>query len=196
MSTKQKYPLMPKATAVWLVDNTALTFKQIADFCGIHELEVKGIADGEVAVGIMGTDPIISGQLDKAELENASNNPALPLKIKTSPAYDSAKKLATKGAKYTPIARRQDKPDAIFWLVKNHPEIKDSDIIRLIGTTKTTVAAIKDRTHWNMSNIKQRDPVLLGICSQIDLDRIIEKSKLESTVDNQDNKKSSPENKI
>ncbi|GAB4169972.1 MAG: DUF1013 domain-containing protein [Rickettsiaceae bacterium] len=180
MSKKQQYPLMAKATAVWLVENTALTFKQIADFCGIHELEVKGIADGEVATGIMGVDPVTSGQLDKEEIERCSKDPSLTLKLKTSAAYDSVKKTSRKGTKYTPIARRQDKPDAIYWLLKNYPDIKDSDIIKLIGTTKSTVAAIKDRTHWNMSNIRQRDPVLLGICSQIDLDRIIEKSKLEA----------------
>ena len=186
MSKKQKHPLMPKATAVWLVENTALTFKQIADFCGIHELEVKGIADGEVAVGIMGVDPVTTGQLDKHELERCTNDPKAILQLKTSLAYDSAKS-SKKTAKYTPIARRQDKPDDIYWLLKNYSDVKDSDIIKLIGTTKSTVAAIRDRTHWNMTNIRQRDPVLLGICSQIDLDRVVEKARLETTPS--DNKK-------
>ena len=181
MSKKQQYPLMPKATAVWLVENTALTFKQIADFCGVHELEVKGIADGEVAVGVMGIDPVTTGQLDKHELERCAQDAKAMLKLKTSSAYDSAKSTK-KTAKYTPIARRQDKPDAIYWLLKNYPEVKDTDIIKLIGTTKSTVAALRDRTHWNMTNIRQRDPVLLGICSQIDLDRVVEKAKLESAA--------------
>lgn len=173
---KPQYPLMPKATAVWLVENTGLTFKQIADFCGIHELEVKGIADGEVGAGIMGVDPVNSGQLDKDEISRCVENPKLALKLKVSSSYNTPNK---KGAKYTPIAMRQDKPDAIYWLIKNFPTIKDSDIIKLIGTTKTTVAAIKDRTHWNMANIRQRDPVLLGICSQVDLDRVTSKLNLE-----------------
>lgn len=179
MSKKQKYPLMPKATAVWMVDNTTLTFKQIADFCGIHELEVKGIADGEVAAGIMGVDPITSGQLTKEELDRCSKDPSAHLQIKLSSAYEAVNKGTKKGAKYTPMARRQDKPDAIYWLLKNFPDIKDSTIIKLIGTTKSTVNAIRDRSHWNMSNIRQRDPVLLGICSQVDLDRTIEKARLE-----------------
>lgn len=179
MSKKQKYPLMPKATAVWMVDNTTLTFKQIADFCGIHELEVKGIADGEVAAGIMGVDPITSGQITKEELDRCSKDPSAHLQIKLSSAYEAVNKGTKKGAKYTPMARRQDKPDAIYWLLKNFPDIKDSTIIKLIGTTKSTVNAIRDRSHWNMSNIRQRDPVLLGICSQVDLDRTIEKDRLE-----------------
>ena len=180
MSKKQKYPLMQKATAVWLVDNTQLTFKQIAIFCGLHELEVKGIGDGEVAVGIMGVDPIITGQLEKDELERCSNDPQAQLKLKLSAAYEAVTK-GKKRANYTPIARRQDKPDAIYWLLKNFPDIKDSTIIKLIGTTKSTIDAISDRSHWNMSNIRQRDPVLLGICSQVDLDRTIEKARLNNT---------------
>ena len=183
MSKKHQYPLMPKATAVWLVENTSLTFKQIADFCGVHELEVKGIADGEVAIGIMGVDPVTTGQLDKHELERCTHDPKAIIKLKASVAYDSTKS-SKKTAKYTPIARRQDKPDAIYWLLKNHPEVRDSDIIKLIGTTKSTVAALRDRTHWNMANIRQRDPVLLGICSQIDLDRVVEKTKLENIASN------------
>lgn len=182
MSKKQKYPLMQKATAVWLIDNTTLTFEQIAHFCGIHELEVKGIADGEVAAGIIGVDPVISGQLDKSEIERCAKDPKARLVLKTSAAYESAtNKSNKKRAHYTPIARRQDKPDAIYWLLKNFPDIKDSTIIKLIGTTKSTIAAIRDRSHWNMSNIRQRDPVLLGICTQVDLDRAIENAKLEAT---------------
>jgi len=183
MSKKQQYPLMQKATAVWLIDNTTLTFEQISYFCGIHELEIKGIADGDVATGIIGVDPVTSGQLDKSELERCSTDPKTRLILKLSAAYEAVTKKAKKRASYTPIARRQDKPDAIYWLLKNFPEIKDSTIIKLIGTTKTTIAAIRDRSHWNMSNIRQRDPVLLGICTQVDLDRSIEKAKLASGED-------------
>ena len=179
VSQTRKYPLMPKATAVWLVDNTILTFKQIANFCGLHELEVKGIADDEVASGIAGIDPVAAGQLDKADIERCCKDPDSQLQLKINMAYESVTK-AKKGAKYTPIARRQDKPDAIFWLLKNYPEIKDNTIIKLIGTTTSTVAAVRDRTHWNMPNIRQRDPVLLGICSQVDLDSAIAKARLEN----------------
>jgi len=180
MTKNKKIPLMPKATAVWLIDNTILTFKQIADFCGIHELEVKGIADGEVAVGVTADNPIISGQLDKEEIDRCSKNPNLTLQLKETAAYTALSKSKKKGAKYTPIARRQDKPDAIFWLIKNFQEIKDSTIKKLIGTTKSTVDAVRNRTHWNMANIRQRDPVLLGICSQTDLDKVVEIAKLET----------------
>ena len=183
-----KFPLMPKATAVWMIDNTLLTFKQVAEFCGLHELEVKGIADGEVATGIMGVDPITSGQLDKEELERCSKDPSAKLQLRLSSAYEAANKGKKKGAKYTPIARRQDKPDAIYWLLKNYPEIKDATIIKLIGTTKSTLAAMRDRSHWNMSNIRQRDPVLLGICSQVDLDRAIEMAKLSPTEEGEKKK--------
>lgn len=186
-----KLPLMPKATAVWLVDNTSLTFKQIADFCGMHELEAKGIADGEVATGVIGADPIISGQLDKEELERCTNNPTAKLQLKLSAAYEAVSKTKKSGgAKYTPIARRQDKPDAIYWLVKNFPLVKDSSIIKLIGTTKSTVDAVRNRTHWNMTNIRQRDPVLLGICSQIDLDKVIDFSRLGGSNDGQKDEES------
>lgn len=179
MSTTQNKPLMPKATAVWLVDNTTLTFKQIADFCGMHELEVKGIADGEVAKGVMGINPIENGQLKKEELERCMADNNAKLQINISVVYEKASKGKKKTAKYTPVARRQDKPDAIYWLLKNFPDITDSTIGKLIGTTKNTIAAIRDRSHWNMQNIKPRDPVLLGICSQMDLDRTIERLKLE-----------------
>jgi len=174
---------MPKATAVWMIDNTILTFDQIAVFCGLHPLEVKGIADGEVATGIFGVDPIVSGQLSKEELERCSKNPKATLQIHLSAAYEGVMKGAKKRAKYTPIARRQDKPDAIFWLLKNFPEINDATIIKLIGTTKLTVASLRDRSHWNIENIRQRDPVLLGICSQVDLDRVVEQAKLEAKTE-------------
>lgn len=173
--TQQQYPLMPKATAVWLIDNTTLTFEQIAIFCGVHELEIKSIADGEVALGIIGVDPILSGQLDKSEIERCSNNKTARLSLKTGVEYNAAQKYKVKKNKahYTPIARRQDKPDAIYWLLKTFPDIKDSTVIKLIGTTKATITSIRNRTHWNISNIRQRDPVLLGICTQVDLDREI-----------------------
>jgi hypothetical protein len=189
MTQNKKFPLMPKATAIWLIDNTTLTFKQIADFCGMHELEVKGIADGEVAVGVIADNPITSGQLDKEEIERCCKDPNVKLQLKLSNAYETVSKVKKKGAKYTPIARRQDKPDAIYWLIKNFPEIKDSTIIKLIGTTKSTVDAVRNRTHWNMANIRQRDPVLLGICSQTDLDKVVEIARLEAS--NNESKKTS-----
>ena len=189
MTQNKKFPLMPKATAIWLIDNTTLTFKQIADFCGMHELEVKGIADGEVAVGVIADNPITSGQLDKEEIERCCKDPNAKLQLKLSNAYKTVSKVKKKGAKYTPIARRQDKPDAIYWLIKNFPEIKDFTIIKLIGTTKSTVDAVRNRTHWNMANIRQRDPVLLGICSQTDLDKVVEIARLEAS--NNESKKTS-----
>jgi hypothetical protein len=162
-------PLMPKATAVWLVENTSLTFDQIAEFCKLHPLEVKGIADGEVASGIRGHDPITSGQLTREEIERAEKNPSHPLKLAVSKVrLPEAKRH--RGPRYTPLSRRQDRPNAILWLVRNHPELKDAQIMRLAGTTKTTIAAIRDRTHWNSSALSPMDPVTLGLCSQIDLD--------------------------
>lgn len=177
MTKEQKYPLMPKATAVWLIDNTALTFKQIADFCGIHELEVQGIADGEVSSGFIGTDPVAAGQLTKEEIERCTKDPSARLRLLVSKVYDEVNSKKKKKTKYIPIARRQDKPNAAYWLIKNVPGIKDSDIIKLIATTKNTVATIRDRSHWNIQNIVAKDPVFLGICSQADLDKIIENSK-------------------
>ncbi len=162
-------PLMPKATAVWLVENTALTFKQIGDFCGLHELEVKGIADGEVAQGIKGLDPIATGQLTREEIERGEKDPEYRLKM-ARPKVDVPISRVRKGPKYTPLSRRQDKPDAIMWLLRNHPELSDSQIMKLVGTTKPTIEAIRNRTHWNIANIKPRDPVTLGICTQIELD--------------------------
>lgn len=167
-------PLMPKATAVWLVDNTSLTFKQIADFCGMHDLEVKGIADGEVAQGIRAIDPIAAGCLTREEITRCEQDSKAKLII----IEKKLPKITVKGgkkAKYTPIARRQDKPDAIYWLVKNYPEITDAQIAKLIGTTKTTIEAIRNKDHWNIKNIRPRDPVLLGICSQGDLNKVVEK---------------------
>lgn len=168
-------PLMPKATAVWLVDNTALSFQQIADYCGLHVLEVQGIADGEVAIGIQGIDPVANGQLDKDLLKKAENDPKVELKMKKQELPQPAKR--TKGPRYTPIAKRQDKPDAIAWLLRNHPELKDSQIARLIGTTKNTIAAVRDRSHWNSPNIRPKDPVLAGLCSQTDLNAQVMKAR-------------------
>jgi uncharacterized protein len=170
MSQNTQLPLMPKATAVWLIENTALTFNQIADFCGMHELEVKGIADGEVAQGIMGQDPIMTGQLTRDEITKCENDKTAKLRMSHSVADGL---ISKKKAKYTPMARRQDKPDAIYWFVKNCPEVEDKKIIKLIGTTKTTIDAIRDRSHWNMQNIRPRDPVLLGLCTQTELDRVV-----------------------
>jgi hypothetical protein len=168
-------PLMPKATAVWLVENTALTFRQIADFCGLHELEVKGIADGDVAQGIKGLDPVTGGQLTREEIEKGEKDQDYRLKL-LEPKVNIAVQKATKGPRYTPVSKRGDRPDAIAWLLRYHPELPDSQIMKLVGTTKTTIAAIRDRTHWNAPNIKPVDPVSLGLCSQIDLDFAVQKA--------------------
>lgn len=162
-------PLMPKATAVWLVENTSLTFDQIADFCKLHPLEVKGIADGEVATGIKGFDPVTNGQLTREELDRAANNPNHQLKLAERKVKVPEMKR-TKGPRYTPVSKRHDRPNAILWLARNHPELKDAQIIRLVGTTKTTIQQIKDRTHWNSAQLQPVDPVSLGLCTQIDLD--------------------------
>src|SRR6476646_4077630 len=165
-------PLMPKATAVWLIDNTSLTFEQIAEFCGMHPLEVKGIADEDVAKGIKGIDRIAAGQLTHDQIEQAEKGPEL--KLKMAPAkYKMPHIKAKKTPRYTPVSKRQDKPDAIYWLLRNHPELTDADIMKLIGTTKATIAKIRDRGHWNSQNIKAVDPVTLGLCSQIELDFIV-----------------------
>ncbi|MCE4226391.1 DUF1013 domain-containing protein [Methylobacterium sp. C25] len=163
-------PLMPKATAVWLVENTSLAFEQIADFCHLHPLEVKGIADGEVAAGIKGLDPITTGQLTREEIEKAQKSPSHKLKIAVSKVKLPEVKRTTKGPRYTPLSRRQDRPNAILWLLRNHPELKDAQIIRLVGTTKSTIQQIRDRTHWNSGSLQPLDPVTLALCSQIDLD--------------------------
>jgi hypothetical protein len=162
-------PLMPKATAVWLVDNTALSFEQIAEFCRLHPLEVKGIADGEVAAGIKGMDPVSSGQLTRDEIAKAEADPNHRLKLAVSQVRLPEVKRR-KGPRYTPLSRRHDRPNAILWLLRNHPELKDAQIMRLVGTTKTTIEQIRDRTHWNSANLAPMDPVTLGLCSQIDLD--------------------------
>ena len=162
-------PLMPKATAVWLVENTSLTFDQIADFCKLHPLEVKGIADGEVAAGIRGQDPVTSGQLSREEIAKGESDPNHRLNLFVSKIKLPEVKRQ-RGPRYTPLSRRQDRPNAILWLLRNHPELKDAQIMRLVGTTKTTVKAIRDRTHWNSAALTPMDPVTLGLCSQIDLD--------------------------
>ena len=164
-------PLMPKATAVWLIENTTLTFKQIAIFCGMHELEIKGIADGEVAQGIRGMNPLHDGELTQEEIDRCQGDPSaiLTLSVKASSQLKDKKNKA----KYTPIARRQDKPDAILWLVKNYPNVADSKIAKLIGTTKNMIESIRNKEHWNMANMRPRDPVLLGICSQKQLNKLI-----------------------
>ncbi len=169
----KNYPIMRKATAVWLVDNTTLSFKQIADFCGLHDLEVQGIADGEVAVGIKGFDPIVNNQLTQEEIERCEANSRESLVLKSIPEAVGERKR--KGPKYTPLSKRQDKPAAIAWLVKNHPELTDAQIGKLVGTTKPTINSIRERTHWNIANIVPIDPVALGICSQIELDEAVEK---------------------
>ena len=165
-------PLMPKATAVWLVDNTSLTFEQIADFCGLHTLEVKGIADEEVAVGIVGLDPIGNGQLTQDEIDRCSADPQARLQILDMPV--PLHRRPAKGARYTPVSKRQDRPDAISWLLRNHAELTDAQVQKLLGTTKTTINAVRERTHWNMTNIKPQDPVSLGICSQTELTEAVE----------------------
>jgi len=163
-------PLMPKATAVWLVENTSLSFEQIADFCKLHPLEVKGIADGEVAAGIKGLDPVSTGQLTREEIDRAQGNPDYRLKMAQAKVQLPEMKRAKKGPRYTPVSRRHDRPNAILWLLRNHPELKDAQIMRLVGTTKTTIQQIRDRTHWNSNALQPIDPVTLGLTSQMDLD--------------------------
>jgi uncharacterized protein len=167
-------PLMAKATAVWLVDNTTLTFRQIADFCGLHELEVQGIADGDVAAGVKGFDPIANNQLDPEEIEKGEADPTHTLKLKYNPAAAGEEKR--RGPRYTPLSKRQDRPAAILWLVKFHPELSDGQISKLVGTTKPTIQSIRDRTHWNISAIQPIDPVALGLCRQSELDRAVQQA--------------------
>ena len=166
--------LMPKATAVWLVDNTGLSFEQIAEFCTLHPLEVKAIADGEAAQGIKGMDPIITGQLTRDEIVRAEKDANHRLKL--APPKVRVPEAKRKGPRYTPVSKRQDRPNAILWLVRNHPELKDPAISRLVGTTKHTIEQIRERTHWNSANLQPMDPVTLGLCSQIDLDLEVEKA--------------------
>src|SRR5947199_6258561 len=175
-------PLMPKATAVWLVENTALSFDQVADFCKLHPLEVKAIADGDAAQGIKGLDPVLTGQLSREEIEKGVADPNYRLKLLDAKVRlpETKKK---KGPRYTPVSRRQDRPNAILWLVRNHPEVKDSQIMRLVGTTKSTIQAIRERTHWRAPNLQPMDPVTLGLCSQIDLDLAVQRGAKEKPVD-------------
>jgi hypothetical protein len=168
-------PLMPKATAVWLVENTSLGFDQIAEFCGLHPLEVKGIADGDVAQGIKGLDPISNGQLTRDEIAKAEKDHGYRLRLAES-KIDMPVVKSKKGPRYTPVSRRHDRPNAVLWLIKNHPELKDAQLMRLVGTTKPTIAAIRDRSHWNSQNLVPQDPVTLGLCSQIDLDAEVQKA--------------------
>jgi hypothetical protein len=167
--------LMPKATAVWLVDNTSLTFDQVADFCGLHPLEVKGIADGEVARDIRGADPIANGQLSREELDAAQANPKYRMKAQKS-RHAELLKPVKKAPRYTPVSRRQDRPDAIAWFIRNHPEVADSQISRLLGTTKATIDQVRNRTHWNSAQIKPVDPVTLGLSTQLELDAVVKKA--------------------
>ena len=167
-------PIMAKATAVWLVDNTTISFKQIADFCGLHELEVQGIADGDVAAGVKGFDPIANNQLTQEDIDNAQENPLFKLKLKFYAAAVGEEKR--RGPRYTPLSKRQDRPASILWLVKFHPELTDGQISKLVGTTKPTIQAIRERTHWNIANIQPIDPVALGLCKQSELDAAVQKA--------------------
>jgi hypothetical protein len=173
-------PLMPKATAVWLVDNTTLTFRQIAEFTGMHELEISGIADGEVAVGIKGMDPIANHQLTREEIRRCEQDPIARLKLMKREIAPEQKR---KGPRYTPLSKRQERPAAIAWLVRYHPELSDGQIMKLVGTTKPTIQAIRDRTHWNSANIRPVDPVALGLCKQIDLDAAVQKAAAKKAKD-------------
>jgi hypothetical protein len=174
----QEAPLMPKATAVWLVENTALSFDQIADFCKLHPLEVKAIADGDSAQGIKGLDPIQTGQLTREEIEHAEKDKNSRLKLADRKVRVPEQK-SKRGPRYTPVSRRQDRPNAILWIIRNHPELKDSQIMRLVGTTKSTIQSIRERSHWNAANLSPLDPVTLGLCSQIDLDLQVAKAAKE-----------------
>lgn len=169
-------PLMPKATAVWLLDNTTLTFKQIAEFCGLHILEVQAIADGDSAVGMIGFDPVTSGQLTLEEIKRCESDDSAHLLILPPMTADSI--LGKKSSRYTPVARRQDRPDAIAWLLKFHPELPDSVICKLLGTTKNMIKSIKTKTHWNSANIKPKHPVSLGLCTQVELEAAIRHVKV------------------
>jgi hypothetical protein len=167
-------PLMPLATAVWLIENTSLSFDQIADFCVLHPLQVKGIADGDVAIGVRGINPITNGQLAREELDKAQADPEY--KMKMARAKTIVAEAPRKGGRYTPVSKRQNRPDAILWIVRNHPEISDAQISKLLGTTKATIQSVRDRTHWNSANITPQDPVGLGLASQTDLDNLVRKA--------------------
>ncbi len=174
-------PLMPKATAVWLIENTALNFDQIAEFCALHVLEVQSIADDEVAVGMAGYDPIANAQLTQEEIDRCVADPDAQLSMAKSNMPPPTTR--TKGPRYTPVARRQDKPDAIAWLVRTYPDLKDAQISRLVGTTKPTITAVRERTHWNMANIKAQDPVRLDLCTRAELDVALKKAGYATTME-------------
>lgn len=174
-------PLMAKATAVWLVDNTTLTFRQVADFCGLHELEVQGIADGDVATGVKGFDPVANNQLDAVEIEKGQKDPLYKLKLKFNQSALGEEKR--RGPRYTPLSKRQDRPAAILWLVKFHPELSDGAVGKLVGTTKPTIQSIRERTHWNINNITPIDPVALGLCKQSELDTAVQAAARKRAVD-------------
>lgn len=174
-------PLMPKATAVWLVENTALTFDQIADFCGMHSLEIQAIADGEVGASMIGMNPIQNGQLTKEEIARCEADPSAVLKRTVSDLPVLMPR--SKGARYTPVSKRQDRPDAIAWLLKHHPELSDLQIRKLIGTTKNSIDAVRNKTHWNMANIKARNPVMLGLCTEADLEKAVAVARATSRKD-------------
>ena len=180
--------LMPKATAVWLVENTSLSFEQIAEFCGLHVLEVKGIADGDVAHGIKGMDPISNGQLTREEIARAEHNSDHRLQL--APSKVSVPDVKTKsGPRYTPVSRRHDRPNAVLWLMRSHPELRDSQIMRLVGTTKPTIQAIRERTHWNSANLTPQDPVTLGLCAQTELDAEVKKAAARVEKERRENMK-------
>ncbi len=175
-------PLMPKATAVWLVDNTALSFDQVAEFCKMHPLEIRAIADGDAAQGIKGLDPISTGQLTREEIAKGEADSEYRLKLADAKVRMPEAKRK-KGPRYTPVSRRQDRPNAILWLLRSHPELKDAQIMRLVGTTKSTIQSIRDRTHWNAATLSPLDPVTLGLCSQIDLDFEVKRAAKEKPTD-------------
>lgn len=174
-------PLMPKATAVWLLDNTTLTFKQIADFCGLHILEVQAIADGDASAGMIGMNPITSGQLSLAEIKRCEADESQYLVITPPITADSV--LGKKKSRYTPVAKRQDRPDAIAWLLKFHPELSETTICQLLGTTKNMIKSIKTKTHWNSANIKAKNPVSLGLCTQAELDAVVKHAVVVDTAE-------------
>lgn len=175
----QPAPLMPHATASWLVDNTALTFEQIAIFCGLHLLEIQAIADDTALTKLTGRDPIRSGELTQAEIDRAAADPEARLRLEKQPEQERR----TKGPRYTPLSKRQDKPDGILWIIKNHPEITDTQISRLIGTTKTTITAIRDKSYWNYANISPKDPVTLGLCPQREIDALVTTAAKKAGID-------------
>lgn len=174
-------PMMPKATAVWLVEHTTLSFDQIADFCGLHALEIQAIADDEIAVGMVGLDPMVSGQLTSAEIEKCEKDPKARLKLLKSDLPEPQKR--PKGARYTPVAKRQDKPDGIAWLIRHYTELSDAAVGRLLGTTKPTINSVRNRTHWNSANIRPRDPVEIGLCTSAELVAALEKAGVKFRAD-------------